>query len=196
MSKNSKKDIKNAVLTANTAQSVYKHLRDLESNRAHVISRWIWELLQNSRDASTGDRQLSVLVERGTKDITFLHNGRGFREREIAHLIYHGSTKSDDDASLGQFGSGFLTTHLLSSKIAVAGRLEDGRPFNFELERKADSSEMLRECMDAAWDSFAPNAPPAADPLPAEFSTLFRYRIATADAASVVTKGLHPIVAG
>lgn len=126
MSNYSKNDIKNSVLTDNTAQSVYKHLRELESNRAHVVSSWIWELLQNARDAAPEDGQLMASVERRSDTITFFHNGRGFRETEIAHLIYHGSTKSSDDASLGQFGSGFLTTHLLSPKIAVAGYLEDG----------------------------------------------------------------------
>ena len=193
MSENSKNDVKNTVLTENTAQSVYKHLRELESNRAHVVSRWIWELLQNARDASSGDSQLVASVERRSDAITFLHNGRGFREKEIAHLIYHGSTKSGDDALLGQFGSGFLTTHLLSPQIDVAGQLEDGRSFYFELARQADSPETLRQCMDAAWRSFAPSAAPLADPLPGDFSTRFRYPITTEDAASVVTEGIQTL---
>ena len=193
MSEDSKNDIKNAVLTENTAQSVYKHLRELASNRAHVLSRWIWELLQNARDASSGDSQLDVLVERGSDDVTFFHNGRGFRPQEIAHLIYHGSTKSDDDASLGRFGSGFLTTHLLSPEIAVAGRLEDGRSFNFELARQGDSPEALQQSMDAAWNSFVPSDAPLADPLPKGFYTRFRYPITTENAASVVTEGLQTL---
>ena len=193
MSNDSKNDIKNSVLTDNTAQSVYKHLRELESNRAHVVSRWIWELLQNARDAAPEDGQLMASVERRSDTITFFHNGRGFRETEIAHLIYHGSTKSSDDASLGQFGSGFLTTHLLSPKIAVAGYLEDGRSFAFELARPAESSKMLRACMDAAWNSFAPSKAPLADPLPVDFSTRFRYPITTEDADAVVTEGLQTL---
>ena len=196
MSEYSKNNIKNAVLTANTAQSVSKHLRELASNRAHVLSRWIWELLQNARDAFSGDSQLDVLFERRSDDLTFIHNGRGFRQEEIAHLIYHGSTKSDDDASLGRFGSGFLTTHLLSPKIAVAGQLEDGRSFNFELARQGgDSPEALRQSMDAAWNSFAPSDAPLADPLPEGFYTRFRYPITTEDAVSVVTEGLQTLKA-
>ena len=193
MDDNSKNDVKNSVLTENTAQSVYKHLRELESNRAHVVSRWIWELLQNARDASVGNSQLVVSVERRSDDITVLHNGRGFREKEIAHLIYHGSTKSSNDASLGQFGSGFLTTHLLSSKITVAGQLEDGRSFDFELARRHDSPETLGQCMDDAWKSFDPSTAPLADPLPCDFSTRFRYPITTEDAASVVTEGIKTL---
>ena len=37
-------EIRNRVLTDNTAQSVLNHLKALESNRAHVLTRWVWEL--------------------------------------------------------------------------------------------------------------------------------------------------------
>ena len=189
----SKNDVKNSVLTENTAQSVYKHLRHLKSNRADVVSRWIWELLQNARDASSGDGHLVAAVERQSDSITFQHNGRGFREKEIAHLIYHGSTKSEDASSLGQFGSGFLTTHLLSPRIEVSGQLEDRRSFRFELVRQAESREMLRRCMDAAWHSFDPSTAPLADPLPETFSTRFRYPVTTEGAAGVVAEGLQTL---
>ena len=40
-----KAKIKNDVLTDNTAQAVRKYLNELESNRASMHTRWIWELL-------------------------------------------------------------------------------------------------------------------------------------------------------
>ena len=46
--------IKNDVLIANTAQTVFKYLQEQESNRLSMHTRWIWELLQNARDASSG----------------------------------------------------------------------------------------------------------------------------------------------
>ena len=35
----------NEVLTENTAQSVLNHLKALESNRDHMLTRWIWGTL-------------------------------------------------------------------------------------------------------------------------------------------------------
>ena len=39
---------------AGAAQEVRKHLKHLKINRDLYKSRWIWELLQNARDASAG----------------------------------------------------------------------------------------------------------------------------------------------
>ena len=195
MANDSKHDIKISVLAENNAQNVYKHLSVLESNRAQFLSRWIWELLQNARDASIEDGQLVASVERRSNDITFLHNGRGFREKEITHLILSGSTKADDDASLGQFGSGFITTHLLSSEIEVAGDLCDGRSFDFKLTRQAASPETLEQSMESALNSFAPSLTPLMDPLPQGFSTRFRYPITTEEAGRVVSEGIETLTA-
>ena len=189
MAKDPKTDVKDRVLTENTAQSVFKHLREFESNRARVLSRWIWELLQNARDASS-DGDLVASVERKKDQIVFLHNGRGFREEEIAHLIYHGSTKADNDDAVGKFGSGFLTTHLLSPEIGISGRLDEGSWFDFPLIRKSDSPETLRRSMDDAWEAFKPSPTPT--DLPGNFSTRFRYPINPEDkeAVEVVDEGI------
>ena len=108
-------EIKNQVLTENTAQGGLNHLKALESNRARMQTRWIWELLQNARDTSTDDgKRLVASVKYGQGELIFQHNGAKFKIKEIAHLIYHGSTKFEDEETIGQYGSGFLTTHLLS----------------------------------------------------------------------------------
>ena len=90
----SKKDeIKARVLTDNTAQAILKHLRELESSKARMQRRWIWELLQNARDASRpNDYSLVASIKIRDREIEFKHNGRGFTMDEVAHLIYHGST--------------------------------------------------------------------------------------------------------
>ncbi|MCY4565219.1 MAG: hypothetical protein OXE40_12180, partial [Gammaproteobacteria bacterium] len=68
-------------------------------------------------------------------ELRFEHNGRPFKPGEIAHLVYHGSTKIEDQENVGQFGSGFLATHLLSRTVQVAGRLENSRGFNPDYSR-------------------------------------------------------------
>ena len=184
-----KSEIKDRVLTENTAQGILNHLRELESNRARMQRRWIWELLQNARDAShDDDTHLVASVELGSGELVFQHNGRGFSMEEVAHLIYHGSTKLEDENTIGQYGSGFLTTHLLSSEIDVSGQLNDGRPFDFRLKREIVSAKALSDSMDRAWDEFDASSEAAAD----SFTTRFRYPLVE-ESVGAVEEGIETL---
>ena len=143
-------DIRTNVLTDNTAQAVLKTLEELNASQAWVRTRWIWELLQNARDAGAS----TVTVEYAENNIIFQHNGHGFTAEEICHLIYHGSTKTDDPDVIGRYGSGFLTTHLLSNDIRISGRLDQNRDFCFWLTRQISSVDELKCSMNDAWDEF------------------------------------------
>ncbi len=184
-------EIKNRALTDNTAQSVLNHLTGLESNRARMRTRWIWELLQNARDTSANaDTRLVASVEHGPNELIFQHNGPKFDMYQIVHLIYHGSTKVEDEGTIGQYGSGFLTTHLLSPEIDVSGQLDDGRVFEFRLKRAVGSVKELRKSMDKAWDDF--NGSLSDISTSDEFTTRFHYPI-EADAAAAVKDGLETL---
>ena len=183
-----KVEIKNDVLTDNTAQAVRKYLNELESTRESMRTRWIWELLQNARDASIGKDSLIATVQCLPNELTFLHNGKGFTGREIAHLIYHGSTKIEEEETIGQYGSGFLTTHLLSPVVEVSGELDDGQLFNFRIERKPGTVDELRESMELAYEDFDPSSSLRV-PIPADFTTRFVYPIGN-DAVDAVEKGI------
>ena len=151
--------------------------------------RWIWELLQNSRDAAPeDDHYLDASVRLDNGKLVFQHNGRGFTMDEVAHLIYHGSTKLEDEKTIGQYGSGFLTTHLLSPEIDVSGQRDDGKPFNFRLRREIVSAKALSDSMDRAWDEF--NA--ANESVVDGFTTRFRYPLAD-DSARAVEEGIKTL---
>lgn len=166
-------EIRTRVLTDNTAQGVLNHLKALESNRAHVRARWIWELLQNARDASANSGiGLVASIEQNDGEIIFRHNGSNFKMEEIAHLIYHGSTKVENEETIGQYGSGFLTTHLLSAAIGVSGQLDNGKCFDFHLKREVGSVSGLSKSMEQAWDDFKASLIP---PNTGDFTTTFRY---------------------
>lgn len=180
--------IRTQVLTDNTAQSVLNHLRELEDNRAHVRTRWVWELLQNARDAAVkSDGKLKVSITQNEKEIVFRHNGDNFKVEEIVHLIYHGSTKVENKETIGQYGSGFLTTHLLSPEIEVSGRLEDGRRFSFPLKRELGSVSKLSAAMQNAYDAFERFLPDAA--ATDDFPTKFRYPLQE-NVLDVVSEGI------
>ena len=174
----SKDEIKERVLTENTAQGILNRLTEFESNRAHTQRRWIWELLQNARDtAADYDTELVASVEIDGKELTFKHNGQGFTMEQVAHLIYHGSTKVEEADPLGRFGSGFLTTHLLSPEIDVSGQLIDGGAFSFLLKREIDSTKALSDSMDKAWEDFNASIGLSSGTLADSFTTLFRYPV-------------------
>ncbi len=143
-------EIRIHALTENTAQAVLKNLNALMSNQDHVRTRWIWELLQNARDARADE--VSIKLDDG--GVTFSHNGASFTENEVVHLVYHGSTKTEDSETIGQYGSGFLTTHLLSPEIRVSGHLKGSGRFGFQLTRKLGSVSDLRASMEQAWQDF------------------------------------------
>ena len=183
---------KTRILTANTAQGVFKHLRTLESNRSRVLPRWIWELLQNARDVSVGDGSLIASVETRDGELIFRHNGRGFDRDEITHLVYYGSTKLEREDALGQFGSGFLTTHLLCPTIGVSGQLTDGQTFAFPLDRRGDTVAELQRRMDASFEAFQHSLALGSSSSGPGTKTTFRYQI-DQRAAEAVEKGVQAL---
>ena len=172
-------------LVANTAQGVRNYLIEMNNNRANMRARWIWELLQNARDASTNG--LVSVVECLEDEVIFKHNGREFEYEEITHLIYHGSTKVENEGTIGQYGSGFLTTHLLSPQIDVSGYLVNGQSFDFTLVREIASPSSLSVSMDKAWDEFKTSL--AETDSQKNFTTRFRYPIGE-DSFDAVKEGV------
>lgn len=186
-------DTMRKVLIENTAQGVFKHLNEMKSSGRYT--RWIWELLQNARDvAADADNYLATEVRYNREELAFLHNGRGFTVDEIAHLIFYGSTKVEDERTIGQYGSGFLTTHLLSWEIEVSGQLENSNWFNFRLARKPESVKVLQDSMDQSWEAFKSSIKESRpESLPDSFTTQFVYPIREQEAEQVVEAGIETL---
>ena len=179
------------VLSDNTAQSVLNHLKALESNRDRVRARWVWELLQNARDASAdSDMELVACIEQSEDELVFEHNGESFSLEEIAHLIYHGSTKTEDEETIGQYGSGFLTTHLLSPEISVSGRITDGRCFAFRMRREISSVSDLSQSMRDAERKFEDSL--SRKSTNGDLTTKFQYPLSN-DVLEVVEAGIESL---
>lgn len=189
-----KSDIEDEERSKGAAQEVLKHLNDLEStSRTRMSSRWIWELLQNARDAAAGKAtSLTASVEYQEGKLTFLHNGSEFTGNQVFRLIHHGSTKVELKSTIGQFGSGFLSTHLLSSKIDVSGFLNDGQSFEFRLERKTGSIPFIAALLNKAWNDFKPSNKPLTVAMPPGFTTRFVYPISE-DAVKAVEQGIDTL---
>lgn len=97
--------------------------------------RWIWELLQNAKDKAATDfpkEKVSVSIDfdQEKNSLKFSHNFGYFTAKNIEGLIYQDSSDDKDRNDLeegeipkttGRFGTGFMTTHLLSETVEVSG---------------------------------------------------------------------------
>ena len=121
--------------------------------------RWVWELLQNAKDVST-DNGVNVEIEVSPSSIEFRHNGKPFLLDNITYLIEQVSTKEraedkEERAKIkttGKFGTGFMTTHLLSKIVTLNGTLKDDitspvsyRSFDLKLDRSPSSVPQMVE---------------------------------------------------
>ena len=175
--------------TLTIANAVFKYLNALVDDRSKRRTRWIWELLQNAHDASTvPHKRLIASIRDNSEELVFLHNGSGFTIEQIQRLIFHGSTKVEDEETIGQYGSGFLTTHLLSWDIDVSGQLDDDQWFDFRLSRNPESVDALSTSMNQAWDDFKPVSS-LREPMPGGFTTRFKYPITEMWAKDAVKEG-------
>jgi hypothetical protein len=134
-------------------------------DRASSKRRWIWELLQNAKDVANGKVKVEIVL---TKDnVEFRHNGNPFSIENITHLIEQVSSKerttesSETSKPTGKFGTGFMTTHLLSRQVEVSGILQheedDGfsyKRFNVLLDRSATGLDEMIQKVDTAFSIF------------------------------------------
>lgn len=183
------------VLAENTAQAVHKHLSKLFQEEARFRSRWVWELLQNARDAAPVEG-VSVSLVHQMDRVIFRHSGLPFTHKSVAHLIYHGSTKYDlsESSPIGQFGTGFLTTHLISKIVTVKGRTDDGRQFCFQLDRRGSNADELKEVMESSWEAFRRSLAEGKVEEAGDFSTEYEYPLAGSTVGEVVTEGIADLI--
>lgn len=145
---------KNDVLVGNNVQTIFDHLNDLEKESQTYSKRWFWELLQNAKDAVESDEKVSVKVVLEGDRLSFYHTGNPFKKHDILHLIYHGSSKKSLENKTGRFGTGFMSTHLLSRIVNIVGQLDDGSYFGFELNREGESVEIQYQNLETSYEKF------------------------------------------
>lgn len=149
---NIENEVKLRALIDNTAQGIFNYLKEIENKREVFEKRWIWELMQNALDASPQEGKIRVNITKTNDQLVFTHNGRRFKPEEVAHLVYHGSTKKEQ--AIGKFGTGFLVTHLLSKRVKLRGIREDGNEFEFWLNRNGASPDDIKKLMEETWANY------------------------------------------
>lgn len=127
-------ELRNRAQETQAANKIIDMLTQLKLKNDDTTSyRWIWELIQNAKDVVNSSGMVDIIInfDKGNKSIEFKHNGKLFSTENIVFLIEQVSTKdrtitnSKNKRTTGKFGTGFLTTHLLSEKVKVSGYLQD-----------------------------------------------------------------------
>lgn len=115
--------------------------------------RAIWEMVQNARDASTN--QSNIIFTRKEGLFEFKHDGMPFNNNTLNALILQTSAKSRNDGDqVGQYGTGFLTTHKFGREFELAGSLklveDEELYYNFPkltINRKPNTREEMIESL-------------------------------------------------
>lgn len=131
------------------AKRIKEKIESIPSDIEKLQRRWFWELLQNASDYND---EVEVKLELYPDKVIFKHNGKPFRPIDTENLIAPDSGKDDketrSDDTIGQFGTGFISTHVLSSQITVSGLIksehrEEYHKFQFTLDRSGFTDKDL-----------------------------------------------------
>ncbi|WP_159474744.1 DUF3883 domain-containing protein [Chryseobacterium sp. 18068] len=195
---------KNRELAISATSKIFEKVNDALRKR-DTDKRWFWELLQNAKDTvvlkkgektplNDPDRKVDVKIifsknENNETVLKFQHNGNPFQfsnhhykydDPKCLLLADSGKIEEDEEQRedvTGQFGTGFLSTHILSLRILVEGIFLDKNgsfnEFNFELDRQFKNKLQLAEKVEKSLDQYDSNFS-AINP-PSTFETAFSY---------------------
>lgn len=191
-----------------------KILREMTALRASVDTspntprRWVWELLQNAKDVNGGagvNVKISKAEKSKKKYLLFEHDGLPFTADNIRFLIEQISSKDRTKDSegkreqSGKFGTGFLTTHLLSEIVYVKGvAKEDGldyRKFSFKLDRSGFEIKEIIKAVEASKKQVLniDSLEPYLDYKDSDFNTAFIYSLEDDLSLKVTEDGINDL---
>lgn len=169
--------------------------------------RWIWELIQNAKDVAFDNQPVSIcvdLVESGVETVTFRHNGKPFSIDNITFLIEQVSTKErnadikEKNKPTGKFGTGFLTTHLLSETVDVDSVVKEKdlpyKKFRLSLDRSGSEIDGVIRSVNASLKILQEldDVEPYSHYNPKDFNTSFNYLL-DQQGVSTAKRGLEDL---
>lgn len=109
------------------AQKLDMHIKNFDSD-VNTQTRWVWELIQNAKDAPNVFGKTKIKQELDSDYFTSCHNGDAFEIAQLHSIVAQYSTKkeknSDETKTTGKYGTGFITTYILSKIIELSGILK------------------------------------------------------------------------
>lgn len=198
-----------------TAKSILEKLMNIRQsiNVEFTARRLIWELMQNAKDnanlCNNEGEKVDVFIILEEDKFVFSHNKGYFTNEHIRGLIrkYSSSDKDRDTEeqgniykTTGRFGTGFMTTHLLSEKVQVSSFYKNERgtfnQFDFGLDRSGKNEKEIIQGINNAFDEAEESIQRSQDLLLTEdFKTSFAYPL-TVLKKSLAETALHEVEIG
>ncbi|RYF26661.1 MAG: hypothetical protein EOO42_00815 [Flavobacteriales bacterium] len=143
------------------ARDIIHDVNSLTNKDELQKTRWVWEFLQNAKDTDEG-LGVDVIFQLDVDKVTISHNGAPFETKHLIAILHKKSTKSlgGDDGTTGKYGTGFVTTHILSKKLIISGIHKNAigeRNFEIEIDRSAvslEEKEALKQMKEAIKTTF------------------------------------------
>lgn len=143
---------------------------NLEQNFEVNQRRWIWELIQNAKDVCHQKVKIKICLK--PDSLEFSHTGKPFQTEDLVFLIEQTSSKKREEEkkqeyeieneeekeqkkNTGKFGTGFISTHLLSRKVKIKGiwkgeEKQYYKRFQLDLDRSPlTQKEMIKKIEEA-----------------------------------------------
>lgn len=123
--------------------------------------RAIWELVQNARDVVKPGCRAIIKFTRTNEELVFQHDGIPFTHKTIEALILQTSSKAiENNVEVGQYGTGFLTTHKFGLKFTLEAPLKTSEQFEkyvkipseFEIDRHWTDKDDMRRAIEKQWN--------------------------------------------
>ncbi len=143
--------VENEQLRSMPAQRLIEKLSLIKNKIEETKKRWFWELLQNASDYN---ESVNVKLIVSDSRVTFLHDGTPFTLRDAFNLISPDSNKAEDNIhkdNIGKFGTGLVSTHILSSLLEIDGLCIDAESkihkFHISLDRSCftNKQELIKQ---------------------------------------------------
>lgn len=116
-----KKEARKREIRQNVKSHCTKIKDGIRKNGSTSGNRAIWELFQNAGDLANC---AEIKITLTNNAFIFAHKGKPFTYDSLCSLVKQvSSQEKENDDTVGQYGTGFLTTHTFSRKITVNGSM-------------------------------------------------------------------------
>jgi hypothetical protein len=187
-------------LNRKSALDIFEKLRPIRQgiNKEFIARRLIWELIQNAKDNVAvcnvnSDNNFVVDITLTDDKFIFAHNKGYFKNENVRGLIRRYSSSDKDrsetnadeaPATTGRFGTGFMTTHLLSELVEIIGVFQENtetyKTFELNLDRSGHNVQELIQGIENAFASVETSVSKSSaitSPNISQFKTEFIYHL-------------------